>query len=111
MKKLAMGLVGVLLAGAVVSAQSRSRFYTEPATPSPEALDRLNLKLAWYTFVPTEGRRDGIYSVQIPERLQPPGGLILVQTRSAVIMALDSATGATLWRTRAGTPYALRQQL
>jgi len=111
MKKLAMGIVGVLLAGAAVSAQGPSTLYTQPQVPSPEVLDRLNLRLAWRTFLPTEGRRDGIFSVQIPERLQPPGELILVQTRSAVIMALDSATGATLWRTRVGTPYAMRQRL
>ncbi len=111
MKKLAMGVLGVLLIGAVVTAQGPIRLYTQPPVPNPEILDRLNLKLAWRTYLPTEGRRDGIFSVQIPERLQPPGGLVLVQTRSATVIALDSATGATLWRTRVGTPYAMRQLL
>ena len=111
MKKLAIGVFGVLLMGAIVSAQSPARLYTQPPVPTPETLDRLNLKLAWRTYLPTEGRRDGIFSVQIPERLQKPGELLLVQTRSAAVMALDSATGATLWRTRVGTPYAMRQQL
>src|SRR5260370_11747217 len=111
MKKLAVGVVAVVLTGASVSAQAPPRLYSQPPVPRPETLDRLNLKLAWRVYLPTEGRRDGIFSVQIPERLQPPGELILVQTRSAVVMALDSATGATLWRTRVGTPYAMRQRL
>src|SRR5437879_3511043 len=111
MKMSALGLFGILLTAALGSAQAPPRLYTQPPVPGPAVLDRLNLKLAWRTFLPTEGRRDGIFSVQIPERLQPPGELLLVQTRSAVVMALDSVTGATLWRTRIGTPYAMRQRL
>ena len=87
MKKLAIGVFGVLLMGAIVSAQSPARLYTQPPVPTPETLDRLNLKLAWRTYLPTEGRRDGIFSVQIPERVQKPGELVLVQTRSAAVMA------------------------
>ncbi len=100
MKKLAVGVVAVLLTGAIVSAQAPPRLYTQPPVPRPETLDRLNLKLAWRAYLPTEGRRDGIFSVQIPERMQPPGELLLVQTRSSAVLALDSATGAILWRTR-----------
>jgi outer membrane protein assembly factor BamB len=111
MKKLAIGVIGFLLAGGIVSAQAPTRLYTQPQLPNPEKLDRLNLKLAWRTYLPTEGRRDGIFSVQIPERLQPPGELLLVQTRSATVLAVDSTTGTVLWRTRVGTPYAMRQQL
>jgi outer membrane protein assembly factor BamB len=111
MKKQAIGLAAVLLTGVVVSAQGPSTLYTQPSLPSSDTLDRLNLRLAWRIYLPTEGRRDGIFSVQIPERLEPAGGLILVQTRSAEVIALDSATGSTLWRTQVGTPYAMRQRL
>src|SRR5437773_4135533 len=104
-------LLGVLLTGASASAQDLARLYTQPLVPGSQALDRLNLKLSWRTFMPTDGRRDGIFSVQIPDRLRPPGELILIQTRSAFVMGLDGSTGATLWRTRIGTPYALRQRL
>jgi outer membrane protein assembly factor BamB len=111
MKRLAIGLVGVLLTVAVVRAQGPGRLYTNPPLPTLETLDRLNLKMAWRTYLPMEGRQDSIFSVQIPDRLQPPAALLLVQTRGGVIMALETATGATLWRTRVGTPYAMRQRL
>src|SRR5438445_12955204 len=111
MHKLAMGLFAVLLTAAIVLAQAPTRLYTQPPVPNLEKLDRLNLKLAWRTYVPTDGRRDGIFSVQIPERLQPPGGLLLVQTRSALVIAMDAVSGATYWRTRVGTPYVMRQPL
>lgn len=111
MKQLAMGLAVVVLAGAVASAQGPARLYTQPSVPGPEVLDRLNLKLAWRIFLPTDGRLDGLFSVQIPERHQPPGSLVLVQTRGALVIAVDSATGAILWQTRVGTPYTMRQRL
>jgi outer membrane protein assembly factor BamB len=111
MTKQAISVAAVLLTGAVVGAQNPFTLYTQPSVPSSDILNRLNLKPAWRIYLPTEGRRDGIFSVQIPERLQPPGGLILVQTRSAMVIALDSATGAVLWRTSVGTPYAMRQRL
>jgi outer membrane protein assembly factor BamB len=111
MKMLAVGFAAVLLIGGVLWAQGPARLYTRPPVPPAEELDRLNLKLAWRTFLPLDGHQDGIASVQIPDRIQPAGALILVQTRAAMIMAVDSATGAILWRTRVGTPYALRQQL
>jgi outer membrane protein assembly factor BamB len=69
------------------------------------------LKVAWGSFLPVAGRPDGIFSVQIPERLQPTGGILLAQTRGAVVMAIDSASGAILWQTRVGTPYTMRQRL
>jgi outer membrane protein assembly factor BamB len=111
MHKQAMSLMTILLTGAVVSAQNPTTLFTQPSVPSSDILNRFNLKLAWQMYLPTEGRRDGIFSVQIPERLQPPGGLILVQTRSAVVMAIDSATGTMLWRTPVGMPFAMRQRL
>jgi PQQ-like domain len=111
MKKLAISLLAILLMITMIRAQGPARLYTTPPLPPTEALDRLNLKLAWRTYLPMEGRQDGIFSVQIPERLQPPGSIILVQTRGGAVMALESTTGATLWRTRVGTPFAMRQRL
>src|SRR5262245_52552458 len=99
MKKQLGGVVAILLTAAAAQAQF-TQVFTRPAIPPREALDRLNLKLAWRAYVPTAGTRDGIYSFQMA------GKHVLVQTRSGLIVALDRDTGATLWRNRVGVrPY------
>jgi outer membrane protein assembly factor BamB len=98
-------VLAILLAVSTVAAQPISRTYTRPAIPSSEVLDRLNLKLAWRVFVPTDGFRDGLASVQILE------DQVLVQTRSGGVVLLDAATGATAWRARVGVPYRGTQPL
>ncbi len=94
-----LAIAAVLLAGATVEAQDAKRLYTNPSVPPREALERLNLKLAWRTYVPMDGRRDGILSVQMADQL------LLVQTRSGQVLALDAETGQTRWRARVGNPY------
>ena len=93
MKKFAMGLAAALLIGGVLSAQGPARLFTKPPVPTADALERLNLKLAWRSVLPLDGHQDGIASVQIPDRFQPAGALILVQTRAAMIMAVDARPG------------------
>jgi outer membrane protein assembly factor BamB len=93
----------VLLLGPVVDAQDRARWLTRPAVPSQAALDRLNLKLAWYTYVPTDGGRDGIFSVQVLN------DQILVQTRSGIVVSLNPDDGTQQWRNLVGTPYRVTQ--
>lgn len=83
-----------------VLAADRNMVYTAPAIPQREALERLNLKLAWYGFVHNEGRRDGLLSVQLA------GRQLLVQTRSGLVTAMDAENGRTLWRTRVGLTYS-----
>lgn len=91
-------MTAVLLgAAALATAGERSRRYSEPAVPSREALDRLNLKLAWRTYVPTDGRRDGLESVQVIDHDQ-----VLVQTRGGETTLLDGTDGATLWHAHLG---------
>jgi outer membrane protein assembly factor BamB len=99
MKKLASALVGLLLSATVVSAQNPARLYTTPSVPSQEDLDRLNLKRAWYVRLPMDGRRDGLFSMQIHDKQ------LVVLQRSGNVVALDAATGATQWRNRVGVPY------
>src|SRR5262249_28964536 len=86
-EKLVGAVAFVVLTATTVAGQGRSQLYTQPAVPPEEALHRLNLKLAWQVHVPTEGRRDGLFSVQVLEKQ------VLVQTRGGVVIALDAATG------------------
>jgi outer membrane protein assembly factor BamB len=100
MRKLAGSTFGVFLAATIVLAQLPSERYTQPALPSEEALGRLNLAMAWHTYVPTDGRRDGFTTVQI----HPHD--ILIQMRSGAVMALDAGTGALRWKVQVGLPYS-----
>src|SRR5688500_8527154 len=101
MKKLAVAIVMVLPLALCVQANDLTRTYTQPAVPPREALERLNLQMAWRVFLPTEGRRDRLFSVQVLDNQ------VLVQTLSGTVIALDAVTGATQWRSRIGTPYAV----
>jgi outer membrane protein assembly factor BamB len=102
-------LVVAAAAAAPLSAQDPSRLYSSPSLPPREALDRLRLKTAWVAQVPTDGRRDGIYSVQLVPRRS--GQELLVQTRSGGVLSLDPETGQVRWSTRVGTPYRVAQPL
>jgi outer membrane protein assembly factor BamB len=101
-----------VVAGAVVAAvvacvrlvaqPARPEIFTRPDVPPREALDRLNLRLAWRTYVPMDGMRDGLVSVQ------PAGPDLLVLTRSGHIILMNAENGETRWRTRVGIPYRTR---
>jgi outer membrane protein assembly factor BamB len=99
MKRVAGAAAWVLLAYVPVGAQTTSRIYTRPEVPSPQVLDRLNLKLVWRNYVPAGGVRDGIYSAHVLD------DQILVQMRSGMIAALNPETGAIEWSTTVGQPY------
>lgn len=79
--------------------------FTRPALPPREALARLNLVLAWRTYLPVESRRDGLFTVQ------HFGRDILVQTRSGLVVSLDPADGSTRWRAAVGDPYKVNYPL
>jgi outer membrane protein assembly factor BamB len=104
MKKLIGAMAALVLTQAMATAQT-NRIYTRPAVPSEADLDRLNLKIGWRIYVPTEGRRDGIVRVQVLDNL------ILVQTVSGTVSALNPVDGSTLWRTRLGAAYRPAQPL
>jgi hypothetical protein len=97
MKSLLSVLALVLTAGAVTAQDPR--LFSRPMIPPREALDRLNLQLGWRTYIPVEGRRDGIFTVQLT------GREMLVQTRNGMIVSLDAETGETRWRALPGLPY------
>jgi outer membrane protein assembly factor BamB len=89
----------LVLVVAAAGQDERSKLYSTPSPPSREALDRLNLRMAWRTYIPVEGRRDGLLQIQVQ------GRDLYVQTRSGLVARLDAETGQTLWRTRVGNSY------
>lgn len=99
MKPFRLAVAVALLLAAASLAQERSRLYSHPLVPPPEVLDRLNLRLAWRTVIPTLGKCDGIFSVQILE------DLILVQDVSGAITAINPADGSQVWHTVFGVPF------
>jgi outer membrane protein assembly factor BamB len=104
-KLLGVAIAFVAAASAATAQDTPQEIYTRPALPSREALDRLNLKIGWYTILPMDGPRDSIFSHQIA------GNQFLVQTRSGLIILLDRDTGQTVWRSRIGVPYDVSHPL
>jgi outer membrane protein assembly factor BamB len=109
MKKLCLVLTLAAAAASPLSAADPARIYSNPAVPPREALDRLRLKAAWTVTVPTDGRRDGLLTVQLLPREK--GMDLVVQTRSGGVTCYDATTGLLLWATRVGTPYRASQPL
>src|SRR5262249_46408651 len=58
MNQLARALPALFLLAATAGAQDSSRLHTHPSVPSDAALQPLNLKLGWRTYIPMDGRRD-----------------------------------------------------
>jgi outer membrane protein assembly factor BamB len=91
----------------VTAQQAGIKTITHPALPSREALDRMNLSLAWSARLPVQGQRDGFLSVQVfPAKPHPQ---VLVQTFAGVATLFDGETGDQLWSIRIGEPYATAQ--
>src|SRR6516165_804858 len=106
MKKLACAVLAAIGLTVMVEAQiPRSDTYTTPLPPPREVLDRLNLQMAWAQYIPMDGRRDGLSTVQMR------GTDVFVQTRSGLVALLDAETGAIRWRTRVGIPYRVAHGL
>jgi outer membrane protein assembly factor BamB len=98
--------LAVLLAALTAPAQRLGeRVYTRPIPPPAEMLRRLNLTLAWSRYVPTEGTRDGLATVQLD------GRDLFVQTYRGLVVRLDAETGVIRWRTLVGIPYRVSQPL
>ncbi len=64
----------------------------QAAPPDRAALDRLNLRNEWTAYVPLEGAKDAIGTVQVIDDTQ-----VLVQTRAGLLIAFDANSGAKLW--------------
>jgi outer membrane protein assembly factor BamB len=117
MRRLIGALIALLLARQSLPAQGVSHVFTRPAVPPQAALDRLQLHLAWRTYVPLDGKRDNFFTVQIPDRLflkttergLVPSLQVLIQTQSGAVVALNPDTGETYWQLR--LPLAYRQNV
>jgi outer membrane protein assembly factor BamB len=96
---LASMLAALVLLASTATAPSSAQVYTQPSLPDPEALQALNLKLGWQTYIPMDGRRDSLFSIQ------HAGDSLLIQTRSGLVCAVDAETGQIRWQARLGRPY------
>jgi len=97
------GITGV--AAAQLPPSPPTRIYSHPLVPSATALNRLNLKLGWHTFLPVEGARDGLATVQAQ------GDRVYAQARNGAVVAVNAETGQQVWRTRSGPAYQVTQAL
>lgn len=70
--------------------------------PSQATLDRLRLAQEWYAHVPLQGAKDGLALVQVIDE-----ELVIAQTRSGLVVALDARTGAKQWSYRLPAAYAV----
>jgi outer membrane protein assembly factor BamB len=88
-----------ILTATTATAQDRSNLHTHPSVPDDATLQRFNLKLGWRAYIPMDGPRDRIFTVQ------NAGDVLLVQTRSGLVSALEAETGHIRWQARFGRPY------
>jgi outer membrane protein assembly factor BamB len=99
MRSFLVTITGLFLA-LPASAQSLPR--STPAVPPDRAvLDRLNMTTDWVSYIPIEGRQDGIARVQMAEDSQ-----VFVQTHAGLLVALDAFTGRTLWKFKMPAAYS-----
>jgi outer membrane protein assembly factor BamB len=90
----------LLFAALLMASNEPTRVWSQPAPPSREALDRLNLQQDWAVYVPMDGRLDGFASIQVV------GNELIVQTRSGMVSILESDNGGRAkWRARTGRLY------
>src|SRR5262245_59340051 len=96
-----LGVLALLtvLIGPALGQDVAMHVYTNPMTPPREVLDRLNLELGWRVYLPVEGRRDGIFTIQFEDKN------LFVQTKAGLILSLDAETGREYWRNRVGLAY------
>jgi outer membrane protein assembly factor BamB len=100
-----LALTFTLSMASALSAQGPARIYTRPAVPPREALERLNLKMAWRVYLPVVGYRDGIHDLVILENQ------VLVLMRHGVTVSLDPITGAIQWRRLVGRSFSVTRPL
>jgi outer membrane protein assembly factor BamB len=94
-----------LLTTSTAWGQRWNQLHTRPIPPPAEDLDRLNLKTAWSTYVPDEGLRDGMFSVQVFD------DQILVQSRSGTVTAIRVDDGTIQWSVPVGVAYRVTHEL
>ncbi|HXD86732.1 MAG TPA: PQQ-binding-like beta-propeller repeat protein [Urbifossiella sp.] len=92
-----MATVAILAVSVVgLGVAETPKIYSRAAPPDKAALDRLNLKMEWSIYLPVNGQRDSIESVQTFD------DQIFVQTRTGLLAAIDARTGKIQWQTSLG---------
>ena len=92
-----MATVAILVLTVIgVGVAETPKIYSRAAPPDKAALDRLNLKMEWSLYLPVNGQRDSIESVQTFD------DQIFVQTRTGQLAAIDARTGKIQWSTTLG---------
>ncbi len=102
MKKLLVAMSLVFLGFASAHSQAPYKVRTNPKLPMRDALDRMNLVIAWNTRVQVDGNRDGIFSVQV---IPGSPNQLVVQTYKGVVYLYDADNGDLIWQTQVGVPY------
>ncbi len=102
MKKFLFAFTALLIGSWCAFAQPPYKVYTSPKLPVRDALERMNLQVAWNTRVTVDGNRDGILSVQL---LPGATNQLVVQTYKGAIFLYDADTGDLIWKTRAGEAF------
>jgi outer membrane protein assembly factor BamB len=106
-KLLALAALVVGAASPVFPQPGTFKVHTNPVPPTREALYRLNLNMAWRTKLPVDGKRDGLFSIQLIPGTDRPQ--MVVQTFAGAVILLDAETGDPLWRTSLAEPYWIAQ--
>lgn len=104
MRLLAALLLLSSVAVALIAEPPSNRLLTQPRIPTDTELNRIGLKRHWVTNVGTQGRRDGLRSLQVFD------GQVVTQTLAGTVTALDAETGAQQWQVRPGSPFAAHQR-
>lgn len=102
MKRSALSFALVCLIPLWCHGQTPIKITTAPKLPNREALDRMNLTVAWHARVHVDGTKDGVASVQI---LPGKSNQILVQTYKGGVFLYDADRGDLIWKTQVGVPY------
>jgi outer membrane protein assembly factor BamB len=78
-----------------------SSVYSQAVPPDKAIIERLNLKSEWTVNLPIDGRRDIISLIQTLD------DQLFVQTRTGLVVAIDTLTGRIQWSVRLGNGGAV----
>lgn len=94
--------VGLLLALAGAAPAQPAQQYNRAVPPDRSALDRLNLRTEWATYLPVGGQLDALVSVQTFD------DQLFAQTRTGLLIAVDARSGRVQWTRELGSGGATR---
>ena len=102
MRKTLLAMSLLLSVAAQAYSQAPYKIHTSPKLPARDALQRMNLVMAWSARVNVDGDRDGIFSVQI---IPGKPNQLVVQTFKGAVYLYDADNGDLTWKTTVGVPY------